>query len=164
MKLLKPIFVSSMVIFLTACSQSLPKIGEHTALSTLTHKGVAKDAKSMQKLEGKKIKVWGYLDTHNISLEKGIIQNQPTFWETDTNSFPLKAYVDDEAGQGIWVTLLGDVTQYKKVFEKLRDVAEKPIKILVDARVKTSIHNYNASSSLGIWLEVSRVDDIEIIN
>lgn len=49
----------------------------YISLSEITKHGFATNKNDIRELDGKTIKIWGYLDTHNIALKEGTIKNQP---------------------------------------------------------------------------------------
>lgn len=144
----KAILITSLTaLILSGCSKPLPNIGEFNSLSQIVKNGVAKDKKQIKKLEGKRVKFWGYLDAHNIT----------------NDTFYLKAQKDDEVGQGISIILHGEKIKYKKLLNRLRDRGENSTRVSVQGTLRTSQQNYNFSSAIGVRLEVLDVHDIQVI-
>jgi len=172
-----------MSFILGGCFTSpLPTIRGYHSLSNIMDGGYPKDEREIEKLKGKTIKIWGYLDFHNIFLEKGIIENQPFCWSIQKNSLRLKARKNDKTGSGITISFLGDIRQYKKIFEKLRDITYiqrypeskifeeseeirefKPTKILVKGVLQSEQHPTNFSAVTLISLKVSNADDVQFV-
>jgi len=68
---MRPLFVLIITTFLfSACTISLPDIDGYISLSSITKRGFAIDKELIQKKNRKQIKLWGYLDSHNIYLKK----------------------------------------------------------------------------------------------
>ena len=129
--------------------KSLKLIGEYRPLTSIAlTNATAKDIK----LEGKEVKVWGYLDRDNLLLDE------------KTPRFFLKRYMDDKTGSGVEVKLKGSKREYKELFKDIESInIDDPIKILVKGKVYIHNRPTNFTSSKGIGLRVVSAKDIKVI-
>ena len=153
MKKLIPSFLALLIFNNCQNLQNLKSINNYQPLASIVYKnGSAIDEEQIKKLEGKTIKVWGYIDRGNILLDEKIAR---VFIQRDFN---------DPLGYGVGIKLYGNRENYKKLFDKIKDTDEdRPIKILVKGKLYTFNKITNFSSSKGVGLEVFNVKDIKIL-
>ena len=150
------------ILFLCAsCSKPLPDIGMYRSLSRYVSDGFAIDKAHIAPVEGKVVKVWGYLDPYNIFLHDRLFADQDRLWDNKKNSFFLKARKEDAVGDGVEVYLEGDMRQYRKVYAHFREAGEKSLKVLVRGRVETHPCPTNFTMSYCVMLHVTSAKDIQ---
>lgn len=159
-------YLTLILILLLGCQPVLPVKNGYTSVSQITKNGFARDKNDIRKLEGKEVKIWGYLDTHNISLRENIIKNQPSWWsETpmDSNAyFDLKSYISNESIGSIRVYVGRDSKKYKEIFKKFRDAKESETIVYVIGKIHTFEAPMNFNTSVGVTIKVNSPSGISI--
>ncbi len=153
----------------TGCTKSLPRIEGHIPLSNLVTRGYATSQQTIKPYVDKSVRLWGYLDSHNISLESGVLSNQPIDWEVaktgEPSGFMLKARFNDNVGDAVSVHISGDIHQFRQVFKQIRDAGENPqMPVLVTGTLRTFDAPTNLRTLTSIVIEVRSPANIKLFN
>lgn len=146
------------------CAQ---KYGDYIATDSLTRHGFALDRTRMLKADGQAIKLWGYVDRHNIYANDAdtILEEwwggngpSPSQWR-----FNLKARPTDEAGRSIPVYLPNDEHRDHLLRVFLTDArAGRPTKVFLRGRLVTFDAPTNVRLHTGVIIRVDSSADISL--
>ncbi len=160
--------ISSLLLFsLIGCTKNLPNIEGHSPLSNWVKQGYAINQQTIKPYVDKTVRLWGYLDSHNISLKPNTINNQPVDWELakadKPSGFMLKAQLNDKAGEAISVHITGNIGQFRQVFEQIRDAGESPqMPILVTGTLRAFDAPTNFQTLTSLMIEVQSPTHIKL--
>jgi hypothetical protein len=100
-------------------------IDNHASLSKYIKNGYGRNLSMIDEMNGKEVKLWGYVDYERMALEPGTIDSQPEHWtdssEDDFWHFYIKRHPEDASSESILVTM-PKTREYRKLFEKIRDM------------------------------------------
>ncbi len=149
----KIFLISILFLFIGCAYNSTPvaSIDGYNALGTIAKNGFAIDKSKIKKLDGKRVKVWGYLDYSNIYT---CARKQ---WQ-----FSLKAEKESPAGESIRINTPAKQS-FVGVYRRIREMAktEQNRPVLITGILHTFMAPTNFSTSIGIEIDVSSPDDIE---
>ncbi len=161
MKISNKILIISLLfpaVFLAGCQIFLPQFEGYTPLANIACKRFARNKKTITRLEGKTIKLWGYLDSANIFPPKS---GPARFHES---SFHIKPLVNDGPGESIPVLLEGDKKQYADLFKKLNTFAkqhERETIVLLTGTVQATEMETNFNTLAGVVIHVNSTENIQ---
>ncbi len=147
------IFILAIVIFFSGCahhSPTLPLDG-HKALGNISKKGFAIDKAQAQKLNGKVVKVWGYIDFANTST-----CGRANWY------FSLQADKGEEAGESIHINTPAEY-QFSEVYYEIRQMqkTEQKTPVLVKGVLRTFNAPTNFTNLLAVEIDVKSPKDIK---
>lgn len=144
------------------------QIGDYLALSSLAKHGFARDRAEIRQATGREIRVWGFVDRHNLFGDAGAKRVLGSWWSGDGPGaaswrFDLLANEEDEAGQGIQVRIPNDPGR-DNLLRVFREDAEsgRPTRVLVLGRLFAFDAPTNAQTLTGFYLDVRSSGDISI--
>ena len=149
--------------FLAGCSG---RIGDYTAASSISKDGFARDENQISELQGKEIKVWGFVDHSNLYGDQGAKAILEDWWSGDgpdalTWRFNLKAGENDEAGHSFAVYVPNDPGRDELLRLFLSDAkAHRPTKVFVTGKLFTYEAPTNTASLTGIYLELQSSNEV----
>jgi len=163
--MMKLIFLYSLIVFLLyGCQSVLPEINGYQSLSAISQNGFARNNIDIRKKEESIVKLWGFLDTHNVSLKEGTIKRQPLWWSesfiTGNAYFDLKPYKKSKPGNSVRIKIAQDPEDYINIFKKIRDAKENSTMIFVKGRLKTYSAPTNTITMVGLEIHVTSPADI----
>jgi hypothetical protein len=143
-----------------SCGDSEAVIQEYRPLSQFVKYGFMTGNKLD---DNKSIKLWGYFDIDNVSVEKGVFEDN-LFPNRQENYISLFAKEDDNGGNSIKVFLQNDINQYKNLLFKLSSFKKKRVKIAIKGLVKIIEASLINSTVYLINIYVDSIDDIKILD
>jgi hypothetical protein len=152
-----------MVTGLVGCHE---QIGDYRAAAAISQNGFARNGQEMRQMQGQEIKVWGFVDHHNVYGDAGAKQILQEWWSGDgpsttTWSFKLQGKADAAAGESFLVRVPNDQGRDDILRVLLADArAQRPTKVFVKGRLFTFEAPTNAISQTGIYLELQSSQDI----
>lgn len=142
-----------------------PRGGEYRAAASIAVNGFAVNSGKIKNIDGQAIKLWGYVDHHNIYAHDarrilgdwlGREGPSPTEWR-----FNLKGRAEDGAGNSIPVYVASDQHRDRLLTLFTTDaMAGKPTKVYIQAVLKTFNAPANFQRLTGIILKVESGTDI----
>ena len=157
---------------ITVCAGALmqgcaQKDGDYVAAASFTRNGFALDRRRILQAEDQAIKLWGYVDHHNIyaSDAETILEEwwggngpSPVQWR-----FNLKARPTDGAGRSIPVYLPNDEHRDDLLRVFLADArAGRPTKVFLRGRLETFDAPTNVRLHTGVIIKVDSSADISL--
>lgn len=142
--------------------------GGYIASSSISKNGFARNGDAMRKVQGRDIKVWGFVDHSNLygdESAKAILQE---WWSGDgpdaaTWRFNLKANEDDLAGQSFAVRVANDPGRDDLLNVFLRDArAHRPTKVFVKGKLFTFAAPANTAVLTGLSMELETSQNITL--
>lgn len=155
-----------MLVVVTSLAGCNRQIGEYSATSSISTDGFARDERQMIELQGKEIKLWGFVDHSNLYGDEGARKILGDWWSGDgpdatTWRFNLKAEENDEAGHSFPVYVANDHGRDDLLLLFLADAkANRPTKVFVKGTILPYDAPTNAGSLTGIRMEVQSASDI----
>ena len=156
------IITSISLILLNGCNN---KSKGYIAATSITKNGFARHKESIQKLNGSKIRIWGYVDHCNIYADdvNEILADwragngpNPTTWR-----FNLKAKPDDNAGESFAVYVKNDKHREKLLKNFIADAkAAKPTRVFVKGKILAFDAPINFRTLTSLRIEVESAKDI----
>ncbi|HIP59823.1 MAG TPA: hypothetical protein EYH01_05270 [Campylobacterales bacterium] len=147
------ILILAIIIFFSGCSQkvSLIPIDGHNALADISKKGFAIDKAQAQKLDGKVVKVWGYIDFDNTST-----CGRANWY------FSIKSDYNDKAGESIHINTPAEY-RFSEVYFDIRGMqkTDAKTKVLITGVFRTFNAPANFTSLLGVEIDVKSPEDIK---
>lgn len=141
------------------------QIGDYVAASSISRNGYSRNGKLMRKMNGREIKVWGYVDHSNIFADgadeiladwRGGSGPSPTTWR-----FDLKAKPNDDAGASFTVCLPNDKGRDKLLRVFIADARTgKPTRVFVKGKIFTFDAPINFNTLTSLKMEVESTKDI----
>ena len=142
------------------------QIGDYSAASFISKDGFARYEQQVIALQGKEVKVWGFVDHSNLygdESAKAVLQDWWSGNGPDASiwRFNLKAEENDAAGHSFAVYIPNDPGRDNLLRVFLADAqAQRPTKVFVTGKLYTYEAPTNTSSQTGIYLEVQSSNDI----
>lgn len=161
MKISNKILIISLLfpaVLLAGCQMFLPQFEGYMPLANIACKNFARNKKSITRLEGKPIQLWGYLDSANIFPPKS---GTARFHES---SFHVKPLANDAPGESIPVLLEGDEKQYADLFKKLNTFARQhgsETIVLLTGTVQATEMITNFNTLAGVVIHVNSTHNIQ---
>jgi hypothetical protein len=149
-----------LIIVIFSCGDSEVVIQEYKPLSQFVEHGFMIENKLD---DNKSIKIWGYFDIDNVSVEKNVFEDN-LFPNRQGNYISLFAKEDDNGGNSIKVFLQNDINQYKKLLLKLSNFKTKRVKISINGLVRIRKASLINSTVYLINMYVNSIDDIKILD
>jgi len=160
MKIPRKILIISLLlptVFMAGCQMFLPRIEGYMPLANLACKSFARNKKSINRLEGKTIQLWGYLDSANI------FPPECKAAYSRKASFHIKPLANNGPGESIPVLLEGDEKQYISLFKQLDTLAKQHDKetiVLLTGTVQATEMVTNFNTLTGVVIHVSSSENI----
>ncbi len=146
-------FILVLVLFFGGCAYNAPTnpLDGHDALSSISRKGFAISKVKAQKLNGKVVKLWGYIDFSNTST-----CGRKNWY------FSLKADKMAEAGESIRINTPAEY-RFGEVYYDIRDMqkTEQKTPVLVTGVLHTFNAPTNFANLLSIEIDVKSPEDIK---
>ena len=147
------VFILAVVLFFSGCAHNAVKtpLEGHIALGSISKKGFAIDKSQIQKLNGKIVKLWGYIDFANTST-----CGRKNWY------FSLKADKLAEAGESIRINTPAQY-RFAEVYYEIRSLqkTEKQIPVLVTGVLHTFNAPTNFTNLLSIEIDVKSPEEIK---
>lgn len=138
----------------------------YLAASAISENGFAANGKGVRQALGREILLWGYVDHANLYGHDGARQILAEWWSghgpsATTWRFNLKAKADDPVGRSFQVHVPNDPGRDVLLTAFLADArAGKPTKVFLKGRLFTFDAPTNASSLIGLYMELQSSQDI----
>ena len=142
--------------------------GGYIAASSISKNGFARNGDAMRKVQGRDIRVWGFVDHSNLYGDEGakvILQEWRSGEGPDaaTWRFNLKAYANDQAGQSFAVRVPNDPGRDDLLKAFLREArAHTPTKVFVKGKLFTFAAPANSAVLTGLYLELASSHSIKL--
>jgi hypothetical protein len=142
--------------------------GDYIAASSLGRFGFGDSRDEILALHGKKIRIWGFVDHHNMYGDASAKEILGDWWSGDgpdskTWRFNLKAKEDDPAGRSFAVFVTTDQGRDELLRALLADAqTARPTKVYLEGRLYTFDAPTNARLLLGLRLDVQSSRDIQL--
>lgn len=142
-------------------------VGDYVAASAVSRGGFARNAEAMRAVEGREIRLWGYVDHANLHGDAGARRILAEFWSGDgprpaTWRFDLKAEANDAAGHSFAVHVPNDEGQQDILRAFVADArARRPTRVFLKGRLFTFAAPTNAVSLTGLNMEIESSKDIQ---
>ena len=149
------IYIPLIAIALSGCVSTatpvLAPISGYKHLESITHEGFAKDNNEISKLDGKVVKLWGYLDREHVST-CGL-----SSWY-----FSLKSDKSSFSGNSIHVNTPADY-KFSSIYNNIRtmDKNSRKREVLIKGTLHTFESFKNFSTAKGVEIDVNSPEDIE---
>lgn len=149
--------------FLVGCNS---QIGDYVAASSVSDGGFARDGRQMQALQGREVKLWGFVDHSNLYGDESAKAILEEWWSGDgpdafTWRFNLKAAENDEAGHSFPVYVPNDKDRDDLLRLFVADArAQQPTRVFVAGRIFTHEAPTNITSLTGLHMELNASGDI----
>jgi hypothetical protein len=147
------VYLAIISLLLCGCVHNVPvaSVNGYNALGNIAKRGFAVNRAEAKKLNGKRVKVWGYIDyanTYTCAMKN---------WY-----FSLKASRDDEAGESIHINTPAEF-KFAKIYNKIRAMQknDQNEELFVEGVLHTFEAPNNFSSSVGIEIDVESPEDIK---
>ncbi len=142
--------------------------GSYLAAAAISEHGFARSADDLQPLQGRDIRVWGYVDHGNVYGDAAARSILGDYWSgegpnPETWRFGLKAEADDTVGQSFPVHVRNDAGR-DALLAAFRADAEvgRPTRVFIQGRLRTYAAPTNFRTLTGIVLEVSSSQAIRL--
>jgi len=141
---------------------------DYLAASSISRNGFAVNAREMRQINGREIKVWGFVDHGNIYGDEGAKQILEEWWSGDGPSaaswrFNLKAKADDVAGQSFPVRVPNDPGRDDLLKALVTDArAHRPTRVFVKGKLFTFAAPANITFFTGLFMDVQSSQDIRV--
>jgi hypothetical protein len=141
---------------------------DYIAASSISDNGFARNEKEIRSINGQPIKIWGFVDHHNLYGDEGTKRILQEWWSGDgptatTWRFNLKAKPDKAAGHSFSVRVPNDQGRDGLLTIFLADArAGRPTKVFLKGRLFTFNAPTNMVKQTGLYLEVQSSQDIHV--
>jgi hypothetical protein len=142
---------------LTACEQPSQA---YVSAADLTRHGFAREGAVARRLQGRTVRVWGFVDQANLYGDPGTRDVLGEWWSGEPDDpatwrFNLKAHPDDKAGHSFAVHVRNDPGRRRLLSAMVADArAGRATKVYVTGTLRTFDAPTNVSKQTGIYLEV----------
>lgn len=143
-------------------------VDDPISASSLAKGGFARSDREVRDLNGREIRVRGFIDHRNLYGDASARQILDDWWSGEGPSvttwrFDLKGRADDEPGHGFPVHVPSDAGRDELLRAFLADAREnRPTKVLVQGRLRTFEAPLNAVTLTGLYLEARSTQAIRI--
>ncbi len=150
---------------LAACS---PRVGDYGAASAISRNGFAVNGEEIRRLDGKEVKLWGYVDHGNLYGDDAVKQLLGDWWsgagpDADTWQFNMKANAGDKVGQSFAVRVRNDAGRDALLEHFLADAeAQRPTRVFVTGTLSAFDAPTNAATQTGFSLDVASSQAIRL--
>lgn len=142
------------------------RIDDAVAASAITQDGFAKDDAQMRALEGRELRLWGFVDHGNLYGDDGARAILGEWWSgagptDDTWRFHLKAHADDAVGRSFAVDVGNDAGRDALLRRIVTDArAGRPTRVVLTGTVATFAAPTGLGTCTGVTLKVASSDAI----
>ncbi len=142
------------------------QIGDYISASSISENGFARNGDEIRKLQGQKVKIWGFIDHSNLYGDESAKEILGDWWsgegpDPETWRFNLKARADDEAGHSFQIHIPNDQGRDDLLKAFLADArAQKPTKIFIEGKLFIFDASSNTNLSTGLYMELQSSNDI----
>ena len=163
MKRFLPLLLLVAALLATGCRA---QTGDYLAAAAISRNGFAVNDEAIRALEGKEVKLWGYVDHGNLYGDAGAKAILGEWWsgegpDATTWRFNLKANAGDATGQSFPVHVRNDAGRDDLLARLLADArAQQPTQVFVTGRLFTFDAPANIAARTGIYLEVASSADL----
>jgi len=156
------------LLFAPVGEETAPDPADYVAASLLTRNGFARDGAQARGLEGREVRLWGFVDHGNIYGDAGAQAILGDWWSGNgpddaTWRFNLKAEADDAVGQSFAVHVPNGPGRDDLLKRFLADAeAGRPTKVFLTGKLFTFDAPTNAVSLAGLTMELGSAHDIRL--
>ncbi len=149
----------------TACVEEFDR---YVAAAEITHHGFARDGAALRDLDGRTIRVSGFVDPANLYGDAAAREILAGWWagearDAATWSFNVKARESDGAGQSFTVFVRTDDGRDALLARIVADArAGRTTKVLVTGTLRTFDAPLNAVTRTGLYLESQGSHDVRL--
>ncbi len=140
--------------------------GDYTPVSSISTHGFARNGEQMRRLAGQEIRLWGFVDHHNLFGDDDVRDILGDWWggagpDPATWSFHLKARAGDAAGQSFAVFVPNDEGRDEVLRTFRADaMAGRPTKVFVTGTLFTFDAPTNTRSLTGLYMRLGSSHDV----
>ena len=156
-----------MIIFALTLAGCCERIDGYMAAASISVNGFARDGIESRTASGQEIRIWGFVDHHNLYGDEGARAILGTWWSgagPDATSwrFNLKIRAGDAAGYSFPVYVPNDPGRSALLRVMLEDAnARRPTKVFVKGRLFTFDAPTNLTTRVGLYMELQSSQDIQ---
>jgi hypothetical protein len=139
------------------------------AAADLTRHGFVRDESLVRKLDGKTIRVRGFVDQANLYGDQGAREILSEWWSGESRDaatwrFDLKARADDRAGRSFAVYVRNDPDRRMLLSAIVDDArAGRATRVDVTGALRTFVAPTNAVAETGLYLEVGASNGVVLV-
>ena len=143
-------------------------IGGYDPASSISRNGFARDAEAARGLDGRVVKIWGFVDHGNMYGDEGARKVLGDWWSGAAPGaaawrFDLKAREDDRVGRSFPIWVLDDEGRDALLEVFVADArARRPTRVFVRGTLLTYAAPTQAADRTGLYLEVRSSCDISL--
>jgi hypothetical protein len=140
----------------------------YTPASSISRNGFARDAGAVRGLNGRIVKIWGFVDHANLYGDEGVGEVLGEWWSGDAAGaaawrFNLKAREDDAAGRSFPIHVLSDEGRDALLEVFVADArARRPTRVFVRGTLFTYAAPTQGAALTGLYMEVRSSRDISL--
>ena len=144
------------------------QIGGYVAASSIVRQGFAKAGEGLAKVQGREIRVWGFVDHGNLYGDVGAQQILGDWWGGDgpaatTWRFDLKAEAHDDRGHGIQVRVPNDPGRDHLLRAFVADARTgRPTRVFVRGTLYTVPAPTKTTTMTGLYLELRSSQEVRL--
>ncbi len=157
------------VVALTLCALGCEgPIGGYAPASSISRNGLARDGEAIRGLNGRVVKIWGFVDHGNLYGDEGAMEVLGEWWSGDAPGaaawrFDLKAREDDAVGRSFPIHVLDDVGRDALLRVFVADArARRPTRVFVRGALFTYPAPTQGTAHTGLYMEVRSSRDISL--
>lgn len=145
-----------------------PAAADYTAASSIVKSGFARSAKAIEKMAGREIAIWGYVDHKNLYGDDDARQILGDWWggyspDPGGWQFRLKAKSDDAAGQSFAVNLPNDLLRDDWLRLFVADARNgRPTQVYLKGTLKTFAAPTNTRALPGLSMSLRSSREIRL--
>lgn len=142
--------------------------GDYLSVSSLARNGFAKSNEAIRKLDGREVRVWGFVDLRNLYADASARPILGDWWsgkgpDAATWRFDLMGEAGDGAGRGVQVHVPNDGGRDDLLRAFLAHArAGTPTRVFVEGRLLTFDAPTNAITLTGLYLNVESSQAIRL--
>lgn len=144
------------------------RVGGYLPISSLAKDGFARNGESVRQLNGRTVRVWGFVDDRNLYADSSARPILGNWWGDEghdpaTWRFDLMAKADDQVGQGVQVHVANDQGR-DDLLRAFADNARegKPTRVFVEGRLFTFDAPTNAITLTDLYLKVGASQGVRL--
>jgi hypothetical protein len=144
------------------------RVGGYLPISSLAKDGFARNGESVRQLNGRTVRVWGFVDDRNLYADSSAKPILGDWWsgegpDTATWRLDLMARADDQAGHGLQVQVANDAGRDDLLLAFVGNAREgKPTQVFVEGRLFTFDAPTNAITLTGLYLKVGASQGVRL--
>jgi len=160
--------IASLLVIVASVVGCHARIGDYVSASSIARNGFARDTTAMRRVDGREIRVWGFVDHRNLYGDAAAKRILGDWWggvgpSATSWRFDLMAEADDEVGQGFQVRVPNDPGRDNLLRAFVVDAkAGRPTKVFVKGTLHTFDAPTNGVTLTGLYLELGSSGDIRL--